>query len=100
MSIMGTSESVPPTSEGSSGSLKSSVSTTGTISTWRSSSALSSSCTSLPFCLLEKRSQYSYRLQSSVGFQVNQGTSETDLASEPPQARVSVRRRHQLQSST
>src|SRR5207249_12187391 len=48
ISIKGTSESVSATPVGSFGSLNSSVSTTGTITTCRSSSALSSSCESSP----------------------------------------------------
>jgi len=43
-----TSEIVSTTSEGSFGSLKSSVSTTGTITSWRSAKARSSNCTSSP----------------------------------------------------
>src|SRR5205823_11900225 len=46
--MRGTYEIVSATSEGSFGSLKSSVSTTGTIITWRSARARSSSCASSP----------------------------------------------------
>ena len=69
ISTKGTSESVSATPVGSFESLNSSVSTTGTITTWRSSSALSSSCASPPALPSKRQPMYSYQPRSSVGFQ-------------------------------
>ena len=100
ISIKGTSASVSATRAGSFGSLKSSVRRPAPL-TPVGPPVPCQVAAHLRLCRLqEKQSRCSCRLQSSVSFQFCQSAGEPYLAAELPQASVSSRRCHQLQSGT
>jgi hypothetical protein len=100
-SMWGTCKSISETSEGNSGSLNSSVRTTGTITTRRSASARSSNSASSPVPPSRKATHVLVSAaitELPIGFQFGSRTRKANLPSKLPQAGIRPGSRNKLQT--